>query len=51
MSRQITGLAFFGAGYVLLYWAVNILVDAYLDKGASPMNPAPLAVCLGVAKS
>lgn len=51
MSRQITGLALFAMGYALLYWSVNILSDAYLGKGSTPMNPVPLAVCMGIEKA
>lgn len=46
--KLIGGWGFFAAGYTLFYWAVNILVDAYLPNNDTPMNPAPLAVLFGL---
>lgn len=48
MSRHFLGLALFGIGYAMLYWATNILVSAYLNKGSTPMNPVPLGMAIGV---
>jgi len=36
-------------GYALLYYALNILVDAYFRTNA-PMNPAPMTTLLGSVK-
>lgn len=47
--RFVLGLAWFSLGYSLFYYAVNILVDAYAPSTNAPMNPAPLAVCLGLS--
>lgn len=47
--RFTLGLAWFSLGYAVFYWAVNILVDAYAPSTNAPMNPAPLAVCLGLS--
>lgn len=48
MGKQITGLILFASGYAIFYWSLNILLEAYLGDHGSPMNPAPLSVCLGI---
>jgi hypothetical protein len=41
----ILGLAMFGFGYALVYYAANIFVSAYTKT--TPMNPAPFTTLLG----
>ena len=42
-------LAAVALGYALLYYALNVLVDAYFRTNA-PMNPAPMTTLLGISQ-
>jgi hypothetical protein len=46
---RIFPLAAVALGYALLYYALNVLVDAYFRTSA-PMNPAPMTTLLGISQ-
>jgi len=45
---NIRSLALFTVGYVLFYYALNILIHAFLGTAGANLNPPPLTVLFGI---